>query len=121
MLILLVWYHNILIFETSLFKVFFYGRLHLKRIRFTFPLSVSGTFSSPFLDCFRELPFTISLTVSGVTVLLSLTVFQESISDSMPITSLQIPLLGNLRFRNQAQPFGPKIFVQGKSFVALKP
>lgn len=31
----------------------------------------------------------------GVTVLLSLTVFQQTISDSMPITSLQIPLLGN--------------------------
>ena len=32
---------------------------------------------------------------SGVTVLLSLTVFQESVSQFMPITSLQIPLLGN--------------------------
>ena len=31
---------------------------------------------------------------SGVTVLLSLTVFQQSISDAMPVTSLQIPLLG---------------------------
>ena len=31
---------------------------------------------------------------SGVTVLLSLTVFQESVSQFMPITSLQIPLLG---------------------------
>jgi len=30
----------------------------------------------------------------GVTVLLSLTVFQESVSQFMPITSLQIPLLG---------------------------
>jgi len=30
----------------------------------------------------------------GVTVLLSLTVFQQSISDAMPVTSLQIPLLG---------------------------
>merc|ERR1712018_870640 len=29
-----------------------------------------------------------------VTVLLSLTVFQQSISDAMPVTSLQIPLLG---------------------------
>ena len=33
-------------------------------------------------------------TLSGVTVLLSLTVFQQSISDAMPVTSLQIPLLG---------------------------
>ena len=36
----------------------------------------------------------------GVTVLLSLTVFQDSVSATMPITSLQIPLLGkkpNLR------------------------
>ena len=33
---------------------------------------------------------------SGVTVLLSLTVFQQSISDAMPVTSLQIPLLGKL-------------------------
>jgi nicotinic acetylcholine receptor len=32
----------------------------------------------------------------GVTVLLSLTVFQQSVSEAMPITSLQIPLLGNL-------------------------
>ena len=32
--------------------------------------------------------------VIGVTVLLSLTVFQDSISEKMPITSLQIPLLG---------------------------
>merc|ERR1719412_2195895 len=30
----------------------------------------------------------------GVTVLLSLTVFQQSVSEAMPITSLQIPLLG---------------------------
>jgi nicotinic acetylcholine receptor len=30
----------------------------------------------------------------GVTVLLSLTVFQDSVSATMPITSLQIPLLG---------------------------
>ena len=36
------------------------------------------------------------LTISGVTVLLSLTVFQQSVSEAMPITSLQIPLLGNL-------------------------
>jgi hypothetical protein len=36
------------------------------------------------------------LTFSGVTVLLSLTVFQQSISEAMPITSLQIPLLGKL-------------------------
>ena len=33
---------------------------------------------------------------SGVTVLLSLTVFQQSISDAMPVTSLQIPLLGKI-------------------------
>ena len=33
--------------------------------------------------------------VLGVTVLLSLTVFQDSVSETMPITSLQIPLLGN--------------------------
>ena len=32
--------------------------------------------------------------IIGVTVLLSLTVFQDSISEKMPITSLQIPLLG---------------------------
>ena len=31
---------------------------------------------------------------AGVTVLLSLTVFQDSVSATMPITSLQIPLLG---------------------------
>jgi len=37
----------------------------------------------------------------GVTVLLSLTVFQDSVSATMPITSLQIPLLGKLvRNRN---------------------
>ena len=29
-------------------------------------------------------------------MLLSLTVFQQSVSEAMPITSLQIPLLGNL-------------------------
>ena len=34
--------------------------------------------------------------LSGVTVLLSLTVFQQSVSEAMPITSLQIPLLGNM-------------------------
>ena len=33
--------------------------------------------------------------IVGVTVLLSLTVFQDSVSATMPITSLQIPLLGN--------------------------
>ena len=33
--------------------------------------------------------------ILGVTVLLSLTVFQDSVSATMPITSLQIPLLGN--------------------------
>ena len=32
----------------------------------------------------------------GVTVLLSLTVFQQTVSETMPITSLQIPLLGNI-------------------------
>ncbi len=32
----------------------------------------------------------------GVTVLLSLTVFQQTVSETMPITSLQIPLLGKI-------------------------
>ena len=45
-----------------------------------------------------ETPSSITLclnfALSGVTVLLSLTVFQQSISDAMPVTSLQIPLLG---------------------------
>ena len=41
-------------------------------------------------ECLSEFIF------SGVTVLLSLTVFQQSISDAMPVTSLQIPLLGKL-------------------------
>lgn len=45
-----------------------------------------------------ETPSSITLCLnfafSGVTVLLSLTVFQQSISDAMPVTSLQIPLLG---------------------------
>ena len=40
--------------------------------------------------------YNVKLTISGVTVLLSLTVFQQSVSEAMPITSLQIPLLGNL-------------------------
>ena len=34
--------------------------------------------------------------IIGVTVLLSLTVFQDSVSEKMPITSLQIPLLGKV-------------------------
>ena len=33
-------------------------------------------------------------------MLLSLTVFQQSVSEAMPITSLQIPLLGNLMVFN---------------------
>ena len=59
----------------------------------------------------------IHFALSGVTVLLSLTVFQQSISDAMPVTSLQIPLLGNklygldwfewsrVRTRQNQQPF----------------
>lgn len=39
--------------------------------------------------------FTLFDCILGVTVLLSLTVFQQIVSESMPITSLQIPLLGN--------------------------
>lgn len=35
--------------------------------------------------------------ILGVNVLLCLTVFQQMVSESMPITSLQIPLLGNLK------------------------
>ena len=31
---------------------------------------------------------------TGVTVLLSLTVFQQNVSEAMPVTSLQVPLLG---------------------------
>ena len=49
--------------------------------------------------------------LSGVTVLLSLTVFQQIVSDTMPITSLQIPLLGKQYLyikQSQAQPFGPE-------------
>ena len=40
--------------------------------------------------------YNVKFDISGVTVLLSLTVFQQSVSEAMPITSLQIPLLGNL-------------------------
>ena len=39
----------------------------------------------------------------GVTVLLSLTVFQQTVSESMPITSLQIPLLGKIWWVNQTK------------------
>lgn len=38
----------------------------------------------------------INFAFSGVTVMLSLTVFQQSISETMPVTSLQVPLLGKL-------------------------
>ena len=44
---------------------------------------------------FVIISFTLTL-FPGVTVLLSLTVFQDSVSATMPITSLQIPLLGKL-------------------------
>ena len=54
-----------------------------------------------------------SMAVVGVTVLLSLTVFQDSVSATMPITSLQIPLLGKLSFKQEMgteQPFVQKGF-----------
>lgn len=50
----------------------------------------------------------------GVTVLLSLTVFQDSVSATMPITSLQIPLLGKLRWTGKHFSEGnEQPFVQG--------
>ena len=35
--------------------------------------------------------------ISGVTILLSLTVFSQVLADTMPATSDAIPLLGNLK------------------------
>ena len=54
----------------------------------------------------------VNFAFSGVTVLLSLTVFQQSISDAMPVTSLQIPLLGNCLVKNAVlqRCHGQKIF-----------
>ena len=46
------------------------------------------------LKHFKSTTICLNFALSGVTVLLSLTVFQQSISDAMPVTSLQIPLLG---------------------------
>ena len=48
-------------------------------------LNLNTTFLTLHLEC---------TIFSGVTVLLSLTVFQQNVSDSMPVTSLQVPLLG---------------------------
>ena len=38
--------------------------------------------------------------LSGVTVMLALTMFQQTVSETMPVTSLQVPLLGNLRYNS---------------------
>ena len=53
--------------------------------------------------------------LSGVTVLLSLTVFQQSISDAMPVTSLQIPLLGNCLVK-----YALLVVLQGRLTINLK-
>ena len=39
----------------------------------------------------------IYITVAGVTVMLSLTVFMNIVSELMPITSDAVPLIGNLK------------------------
>jgi hypothetical protein len=57
----------------------------------------------------------VNFALSGVTVLLSLTVFQQSISDAMPVTSLQIPLLGNClvsQIGSPTQTTGPKLLLK---------
>ena len=60
----------------------------------------------------------------GVTVLLSLTVFQDSVSETMPITSLQIPLLGKNHSNprccvdsSQVRPPANPTICSGKRFV----
>ena len=58
--------------------------------------------------------------ILGVTVLLSLTVFQQTVSESMPITSLQIPLLGKLvTSKDRLQTICSRIFFERKDIATF--
>lgn len=49
------------------------------------------------------------LWISGVTILLSLTVFSQVLADTMPATSDAIPLLGNLKWNKRHPPQLPTL------------